>query len=280
MEAVTHHTVTYKIVKVIDSDKIWTRFKDSTAYLDKNRVYKLLSDPKKNEFKAKHPKFDYKGFVKYYGFDKLRDEGKINEVWVWSWPYAGMWESEQVGKNAFWCNSPPIKMDNEKILTIMGFNFERTADLAMHSFGHRAESVLSKVYGRWKPLKDMTKPNNWELLTSLDKDTPGKGGVGNCHFPVNGVKDYDYANKRKVKSYASIWKNYPDLDWKKAKPEVVDCSTWGCSQMGYMSWWYRHFPHFPGVNPQDKKLNNWWFYIVNYEWANQLENKLNNKANS
>lgn len=52
----------------------------------------------------------------------------------------------------------------------MGFNYERTADLALHSFGHRAESVMREVYKRWEPIDsgvNPTDPNNWELFTSL-----------------------------------------------------------------------------------------------------------------
>lgn len=275
MEAFTYNNVTYEIVKVIDEDRMWTRFKDSTNYLTKDRVYELLSEPNFTELKERDPRFDYEGFVKHYDFGELRDQDKINEVWVWSWPVAGMWESQQVGQNAFWCNSTPIFMDNEKILTIMGFNYERTADLAMHSFGHRAESVMKKVYNRWEPLKDVVSPNNWELFTSLDKDTPGKGHVGNCHFPVNGQSDYDYSNEKQVNSYAHVWRNYPTLNWEEATPKIVECADWGCNQMGYMSWWYRKFPHAGGVNIKDKKLNNWWHYVVNYESAIELENQLN-----
>lgn len=276
MEAVSHGSVKYEIVEVIEEDRMWTRFKDSTEYLGKKRVYNLLSQPGFEEFKEKKPKFDYKAFTDHYNFRERRDKGEINEVWVWTWPYAGMYESQQMGKEAFWCNSPPIKTNNEKILTVMGFNYERTADLAMHSFGHRAESVLRKVYDRWKPINEVEEPNNWELFTSLNKDAPGKGHVGNCHYPVNGESDYEYANETVVNTYADVWNNYPNLEWAKATPKEVNCEAWDCSQMGYMSWWYRKFPHFEGLNPDDQKLNNWWHYIVNYEQAKQLEEELHN----
>ncbi len=280
MEAVSHNTIKYEIVKVIDEDRMWTRFEDSTEYLTKERTNDLLSEPNFETLKERNPRFDYEGFINYYGFGKLRDVDKVNEVWVWSWPVSGMWESQQAGQNAMWCNSDPLFMDNKKTLTVMGFNYERTADLAMHSFGHRAESILKIVYEKWEPLKNVEVPNNWELFTSLDKDTPKKGHVGNCHFPVNGQADYDYSNKRETPSYAYIWKNYPNLDWENSKPEIINCEDWQCNQMGYMSWWYRKFPHLKGLNSKDKKLNNWWYYVVNYEYAMQLETSLNERTNT
>lgn len=273
MEAFSHGNVEYEIVEVIEEDRMWTRFKDSTDYLSNERVYDLLNEPDFAELKEKETKFDYEGFVEHYNFDERRDNGEINEVWVWTWPFAGMWESQQVGQNAFWCNSPPLKMDNEKILTVMGFNYERTADLALHSFGHRAESVLREVYGRWERINDVETPNNWELFTSLDKDAAEKAHVGNAHYPPNGQDDYDYSNRSVVKTYAHYWQNYPGLDWQEETPKKIDCTAWNCDQMGYMSWWFRKFPHFGGINTDDKKLNNWWHYILNYEEALNLEKK-------
>ena len=267
MESFSHGTVKYHVVKVIDEQRLWTRFADSTEYLSVERVHSLLNEPGWNELKGKNPKFAYEEFVEHHGFRELRDKGEIHEVWVWSWPYGGMYESQQLGKDAFWCNSPPIKTDGEKILTVMGFNFERTADLALHSFGHRAESVMSQVYGRWKPVKEVKDPNLWEVFTSLDKDSPLQSHVGNCHFPPNGVSDYDYSNTRVVQSYAYEWDSFPDIRQEKQAAREVSCEDWECSQMGFMSWWMSKFPHSPGVNAQDGRLNNWWHYMVNYEAA-------------
>jgi hypothetical protein len=38
--------------------------------------------------------------VGFYGFDKMRDDGEIHEVWIWTFPYGGMWESHMMGKDA------------------------------------------------------------------------------------------------------------------------------------------------------------------------------------
>lgn len=267
LEAFSHGTIRYNIVKVIDEERLWTQFKDSTEHLSAERAYGLLKEKGWNELKKKETRFDYRGFMAHHGFGKLRDAEKVHEVWVWSWPYGGMYESQMAGEEAFWCNSPGLKTDNKKILTIMGFNFERTADLAIHSFGHRAESIMREVYGNWRSLKETENPNTWEKFTSLHKDAPANAHVGNCHFPPNGVKDYDYANKTTVNSYAYDWKGFPATVPGTGKASAVNCEDWGCSQMGYMSWWMRKFPHAAGVSKREGVLNNWWLYFAVYEEA-------------
>jgi hypothetical protein len=41
-----------------------------------------------------------------------------------------------------------------------------------------------------------------------------------------------------------------------------------------MSWWYRHIPKYEGLNPRDGHLNNWWYYVVDYNAAIKLEYEL------
>ena len=61
-------------------------------------------------------------------------------------PYFGFYESRMAGKGAFWCNAPGIERDCRRFV-IMGFNYQRGGQEMIHSFGHRAESILSKHFG-------------------------------------------------------------------------------------------------------------------------------------
>jgi len=88
-------------------------------------------------------------------------------------------------------------------------------------------------------------------------------------FNPNGVKDYDWNNNEKVSTFADSWYNYPDVTEK--NPRVIDCSEWDCSNIGYMKWWFSHIPYIEGINPKDRKLNNWWMYAVDYNEALRLE---------
>ncbi len=203
-------------------------------------------------------KFDYNAMIDFYQFDTKRNNGQIDEVWVYGPPFAGMYESQLVGPGAFWWNSPPLDHPGlEKILSVMGWNYERGVAEALHSFGHRFESAMAHFFGRWDTHAE--DPNEWELFTRIDKDHPGEAHVGNIHFPPNGMSDYDYANRRYVESYADNWKRYPILLSQKRQ---FNCSEWGCSQLGYMRWWFAHIPHFKGVH--DGILNNWWWYALDY----------------
>lgn len=206
-------------------------------------------------------KFDYNAMIDYYDLHTKRNNGEIDEIWVYAHPFAGMYESQLVGPNAFWWNSPPLDHPGlEKLLSIMGWNYERGVAEALHSVGHRAESAIRHAYGRWDCKNE--NPNSWELFTRIDKDVPGKAHIGNIHFPPNGMSDYDYGNRRYVSTHADNWKRYPIL---LNEQRTVNCQEWRCTHLGYMRWWFNHLPRYTGVT--DGILNNWWHYVVDYEGA-------------
>ena len=82
-------------------------------------------------------------------------------------------------------------------------------------------------------------------------------------------KDYDWDNQSKVKTFADTWVNYPNIMDENARE--IDCTEWGCTHIGYMKWWFTHLPHYQGISSKDKKLNNWWGYVVDYNEAIRLE---------
>jgi len=263
LEKISHGTVQYEVVKIIDDTLLFSNRNDSNQPLGVSEMVALLMEPDWNTLKGIGTHFDYKRFVEHYGFDKMRDRDEINEVWIWSFPYGGLWESNYCGKNGFWLNSDPTPTSNEKLLVVMGLNYERKMSLALESYGHRTESVLWHLYGRWE--RDAANPNNWEKYTRFNKTHPGQANIGNIHFPPNGEHDYDWANKTPVTTCADGWNYYPEI--KPERTRTVDCSEWQCDHEGYMSWWFSHLPHFEGINETDGHLNNWWRYVVNWEEA-------------
>lgn len=207
-------------------------------------------------------KFDYNALIDYYNFDQKRNAGVIHEVWVYGPPFGGMYESQLVGPNAFWYNSPPLDHPGlEKLISIMGWNYERGVAEAIHSFGHRTESAMVQAYGgKWDVHSE--NPTSWDIFTRIEKDLPGLSHIGNIHFPPNGASDYDYSNTRYVITYADNWKRYPIL---LDQTRRINCQEWGCTGLGYLRWWYSHLPRFTGIT--DGVLNNWWHYVVDYEGA-------------
>jgi hypothetical protein len=221
--------------------------------------------------------FDYREFVKFYHFDDKRNRGEIDEVWVFAAPFLGMYESQMLGPNAFWWNSPPIKDGTAltRLLSVMGLNYERGVDQAFHSFGHRSESAMIQAYKEatgkgWNPTSST--PTPFDLFTRINKDMPGQAHVGNIHFPPNGTSDYNYNNTTLVTSFAENWFRYPIL-FKMSRQ--VNVSTWyytpgeplaeGLDHLGYLRWWYNHLPRYTGIT--DGVLNNWWHYVLDYEGA-------------
>lgn len=273
MHAVSNGVIRYEIVEIYDDSLFFSRFKDSEELFSLNDVVHYLGEPEWKTLKEKGTTFDYNAFIQHYGFGEMRDKDEIHEVWVWTFPYGGMWESTYSGKDAFWLNSTPVQNpSNEKLLTVMGLNYEREMSLAMESYGHRFESVMRHVYGRWDYDVPYEEKNNWELYTTYDKVSPGNAHIGNIHYPPNGQQDYDFYNNLEVSSAVDTWANYPDLENESRR--IVSCSEWDCSHLGYMCFWYRNVPHFAGINPDDGHLNNWWHYVVNYEEAMQKESEL------
>jgi hypothetical protein len=276
LNAISHGAIKYEFVKVYDDDLFFTRLKNDSGLLSLNQVVTLLSEPGWATLKKQGTQFDYNAFIQHYGFCEMRDRKEINEVWVWSFPYAGGYESTFAGENAFWLNSDPVQNTACKdLLVVMGLNYEREMSLALESYGHRVESIMRKVYGRWDNKAET--PNNWEIYTTIDKNTPGKAEVGNIHFPPNGQSDYNWINTTPVTTYADQWFNYPNISTESKTSRVVDCKEWKCSHLGYMTWWFRHLPHYKGINTADGHLNNWWAYVVDYNAAMKYEQKLKNK---
>ncbi len=282
MRECTDSTVNFQIVQTVEASILFTRYKGT--YLTVSKYVQLLKEPGWVTLKAASDSgqlaFDYREFVKYYQFDTKRNNGEIDEVWVFAAPYLAMYESQLLGPNAFWWNSPPIKDGTAltKLLSVMGLNYERGVDQAFHSFGHRVESAMVQAYyeaqGKpWDPKS--TTPTPWDLFTRIDKDMPGMAHVGNVHFPPNGTHDYDYGNTTLVTSFAENWYRYPLLF---SQNSQVNVQTWyytpgeplaeGLDHLGYLRWFYGHIPRYVGVT--DGVLNNWWTYATDYEAAVQL----------
>lgn len=267
---VSHGVINFEIVKRYDNEVLFTRLDGKLITVDQLVEYYDTDNwqPLKDAHQNQTLKFDYRELIRHYDFCSMKANGEIDEVWVFAHPYAAMYESQLVGKGAFWWNSPPIEDTCEDVLiSVMGWNFERDWDLAVHSVGHRVESALRRAFGRWD--HEAENLNYWELYTLFDDIKKDKAQVGNIHFPPNGVKDYDYKNETVVLSYADGWANYPNIECKSRK---MDCTEWGCTHGGYMKWWFSHLPHFKGVT--DGVLNNWWHYVVDYYGAEEIAKEL------
>lgn len=212
-------------------------------------------DTIKNTSMAHQPDMiDYQDFLTRYKILELVASNQIDEVWAFAFPFAGFYESTMGGPGAFFCNSQPIPNTSasKRRFIIMGYSYERGPGEMLHSFGHRAESIMEQVYRRAQG-----KTNLWALFTQYDQTSPGQAQVGTIHFPPNGESDYDYSNKRMVASACDDWYNFPNFT---GATKQVNNTEWGGEIRVYTNWWLKHLPKVSGHT--NGIVNNWWQYIL------------------
>lgn len=203
-----------------------------------------------------HPdEADYHRLAAEFEMIEKINRAEIDEVWLTAFPYGGYYESRMAGPGAFWCNAPPLEGTEHaaRRFVIMGFSFERGVGEMLENFGHRAESILRRVFQHTRG-----EANLWERFTRYDLTHAQRAEVGNVHFAPNSEQDYDWGNKRKVWSRCDAWYRFPDLE---GEPKLVDCQEWGGGDIrAHHVWWLRHFPHVDGES--NGISHNWWTYVI------------------
>jgi hypothetical protein len=213
---------------------------------------------------------DYRTIARDYDLARRVDRGEIDEMYLNGAPYFGYWESTMAGRGGYYCNSgPQQRIPSSRIFVLMGGNYERYDNAAIHGEGHRAESIMSRVYGSWAIDQDR---HLWERFTHNIGQSPQTPACGSVHYPPNGAVDYDYGNPQVVTSTAIDWElNFPNLT---GQTSLVGRDDWDSIpggggpdyHAGFIRWWFQHMPHLAGRNFADgyDRLNNWWRYTWDF----------------
>ena len=185
----------------------------------------------------------------------------VDEVWLWGGPWFGYHEFEPVT----YCR---------KTQFVMGFNYERALDEALHDFGHRMEFVNEKRINNGIAWKQNT-ATEWNKFSKIDT------GCGNIHNPP-GPYDYTFVNEdgslgravqggynysstNQVTTTCDSYLNYPS-DFTE---QTITCAAWGCTQRGFVQWWLTRVPHNPGTTVDQQTgrtiYNNWWKYYAFFD---------------
>jgi hypothetical protein len=125
--------------------------------------------------------------------------------------------------------------------------------------------------------RERTPPEKWgELLfwgKFVGSDRTHKivrPGCGWAHYPPNAEKDYDWANKRYVRTDIEDWK--PDGTGKR---QAINSDRWDGDSLTWFVYWMQNIP---GANHRltykGKKLANWWVFIGDFDHAMQRGMKL------
>lgn len=241
----------YEIVGRIDSDD-WPPRTDGFRY---------DADSFIEDWRARRPRrtyqltIDYPERIRQFDLEGRLRRDEFDEVWFFSFPYSGDYESSMAGPGAFWCNAPPVHgtSHHRKRWVIMAFNYERDVDCMLENFGHRVESIMKQVYHRHGEGRNM-----WRRFIRHEKTNPGRSECGNVHFAPNSERDYDWGNRRPVLSYCDDWLTYPALP---RRIREVDCSEWGNGDMRlHHLWWLSHLPR--GAGETEGVSDNWWRYVA------------------
>ncbi len=189
--------------------------------------------------------------------------GEIDEIWTFAGPWFGFYESTLAGSQdgliGFAYNDDGYTLNLTSCTNLIPIGIP-----GAHTFGHRMEATMKQAYGSWE---ENRMDHNWDSFGLEKAHSPDYSvfGCGSVHYAPNsrtGNDDYDFDIPDTVSSYCDSFFNYPDLGDLPSQGVPVSCSTWGCTREGYEKWWFGHIPKFSGVGP-DRKLNDWWEYLLN-----------------
>ena len=197
------------------------------------------------------------------------ESGEVDQVWLFSFPYAGCFETRLMGPGAYSCNSDGTDELGNSRLFMVNFPSMERADTPMENFGHGCESILAAWF--WNYLLNYpgnvdtpyTNMNDFALFTRAKANSPDNIHCGNIHFAPNSDGGYDWANPAYVLSYADSWFSYPLLT---NAPRMINKAEWGNGVNHlHKNWWFYHMPQKVGLH--NGHLMNWLTYFFNLNKA-------------
>ena len=210
-------------------------------------IYRSSAPQRPGTTTPNHRTFDYMRMIDEHNVCNRVNSGSIDEVWLWADRTGGFAEALMAGPTNQVYNSngqPFIRNDCSKAVHIMGFNYERTVDLAIHSMGHRGESVLSVFLDNTKD--ERPGDTSYEYMGVQSPYTPGegwvhcvdnKGYVGNIHCTPNSRNQYIYNIQETVNSDFKEW-----TPQHLGNKSIINSSFWESDPLFYYIYWFQNFP--------------------------------------
>ena len=245
----SHGIANFDIMETITSDTFPVK-EDGFAYTTEAYVNCVRSGSGFHQPDA----VDYNHILNDFQMVDRINNGQVDELWLFGFPYAGFYESRMAGPGAFPCNSPSLNVSGyNRRFVIMGFNYERGAGEMLEDLGHRSEAIMQYTFRFLHG-----SGNLWERFTRYEKANPGQAEVGTVHYAPNSPNDYEWGDMTPVLSRCRTWDNYPNLE---GDPVMVDSHEWGSGDMRlHHLWWLGKLPHVTGSS--NYITNNWWEYIL------------------
>ncbi|MCX6150923.1 MAG: GH116 family glycosyl hydrolase [Ignavibacteriales bacterium] len=273
-------SITKEVITALEEGSRYHGYKDSSS--KPSLQYKVLKTyefleplPTVSKPYSKEPMTDYYEIMKRIDAKKWVEENGIKEFWLWGYHggVVGLWESNMAGPYGDVSNSNRDENDLpvlNKTYTVYHYNYQRGTSEAVEDHMHQTEAVLNYIDGR-----DTTDEDSWGDLLFWGKfvgsDISHKIINPHCgwaHYPPNAIKDYDWKNTNFVQTDIEDWN--PEGTGKKI---TINCNRWECNSLKWFVYWMQNIPGANnGIKYNDKKLNNWWQFIGDFD--NSQKNKI------
>lgn len=268
----SHGKVKYELTEAIHIVDEWPLHENGQRYTDTS--YPPDFEDQDDEWDM--GPVDYMEIINDFNIEARVNNGEVDEVWLLGGPGFGWFESAMAGNDAYEINGDVITGVNSKRFVVMGLNYERITAEALESYGHRAEHIMTHVYGSLHfpagpaPTSVPSPMHVWDQFMVKDYDPLDWAGCSNVHGALNveawsEEDEYNTWSERDVQSNCEDWYNFPYLT---GDTQTTDCNTWmiNCGtqdRKDFIKWWFNHMPHVAGT--MDGYLNNWWRYFTDVE---------------
>ena len=241
--------------------------------------------------------FDYEYILNKYDLVNRRNNGEFDQVWLLSIDPSQTFETNMVGRSAFWVNGQAFIKECDNFL-MFNISISRR-DANFHALGHGMEGIMNNLYGYSQvssyisstgigyDVVDIDSVDSYSQLNLWDKfalndysNASNYSSVGNVHFTFNSQSSYDYSNLENRYTNWRDWLNYPNVEGN----FVLDNSdAWMNYPMNtsldsdqnkdpdrlYMRFWFSLMPHIEGYT-SDGYLNNWWKYLYSLDYVDRV----------
>jgi hypothetical protein len=260
IEAAQRHTrdITQKVAATLELGSVYHGYRDPAAQpsLRYEIVEEIeLIEPLPTWSKAGHsvPMTDYTAIVERIGGRSLVMERGVKEIWLWGYHggVVDLWESNMAGPYGDISNSDRDPNDLpifDRTYTLYHYNYGRGASEAIEDHIHQIEAVLREV--------------DPHLFWDKFVGRPDEGRCGWAHYPPNGVRDYDWANPKRVSTDIEEWS--PDGGPRRS----LNADRWHRDSLTWFTYWMENLPgRGNALSYRGRALSNWWTFIGDFDRA-------------
>ena len=237
VEHVTNGHVRYQVTQ-----RPLDKFPDFLGY-DEQQYLACLEDPALcHEPQAA----DHDSIILDQEICKALEDGTADEIWLAGGPHFGF--------------SPWLLFSGcRRSADVAGFDYSRGLAGMFEGLHARSEATLTSVFGA-----DPASLFGQFRRIAIYPASGDVSGCGTASTAPNGSAEHPFDNPEPVTSYCDVYYGDPSSEAPPPSVQPVSCEAWGCSELGYRQYWFRHLPKASGVDGEGRLLD-WWRYVLNPE---------------